>query len=226
MALSPSPCIIYWLKNQLSNMPKISLPRGETIEHTISESLRSVCKYKEVSIQQFSIDNTIHLLKDTGEIQVSRYVDAPIIILQPCGKQQWPDMYIVFGHRGIPIEFKTSRAEKITWNSGLPRIYGIYILNGHSELSTKHTTYCMGSDLISQDTKNVFVKYRNQLESVAKICNQELMINTTNVWNLYPRPMYGSNDKLLSSSDISNRESNVILYLERFDWGQAPQVAP
>jgi hypothetical protein len=226
MVTSPSPCIIHWLKNQLSNMPKISLPRGETIEHTISESLRSVCKYKEVSIQQFSVDNNIHLLKDTGEIQVSRYVDIPIIILQPCGKQQWPDMYIIFGHRGIPIEFKTSRSEKITWNSGLPRIYGIYILNGHSELSTKHTTYCMGSDLISQNTKTVFVSYRNKLESIAKMCNTELKTDPKNVWSLYPRPMHGSTDKLLSTTDITNRELNVIAYLERFDWESAQRVAP
>lgn len=219
MIPNPKDCLKYWFEHQLTNLPKICLPRGETVEHTISESLRSKCKFRNCPIGEILLENDIKLSVLTGEIDMEKYLDLPTIVVQPRGKQQWPDMYILYGYRGIAIEFKTSNQEKITWNSGLPRPLGIYILNGSSSTSDKHTTYCMGSDLISQRTKDLFINYRTKLQMISEKCNMEILeVEPSGYWSLYPRPMYDSNEKILSSKDIFSRELKVIKYLDEFDW--------
>jgi Holliday junction resolvase len=59
-----------------------------------------------------------------------------LIVDKPNGSQKWPDLLVVFDNVGLPIEIKSSREDKITWNSGLPRADSLYIYNCYGKSKT------------------------------------------------------------------------------------------
>ena len=71
-------------------------------------------------------------------------------IVQPFGSQDYPDFLIMDGEKIISIEAKYSQISqsKPMWNSGLPRLNGIYIF-GASGLAD--ITFFRGGDILTAD---------------------------------------------------------------------------
>jgi len=139
---------------KLENMPKVNIPRGEKIEDTITGVFMDTCSFKRISIKEFEKTGNEILINSLGEVSTKFSVDDPLLITQPRGMQRPPDNCMLYKNRGIPSETKTSKQQKITWNSSLPLKYGLYILNGTTlGKSDINTTYSMGCDLSAHVVK-------------------------------------------------------------------------
>jgi len=71
-----------------------------------------------------------------------------LIIDKPNGSQKWPDLLIVYDGIGLPLEVKSAKEDKITWNSGIPRSGGVYIFNCYGR---SKTTCFLGEHAINDE---------------------------------------------------------------------------
>ena len=69
---------------------------------------------------------------------------------QPFGSQQYPDFLIFLEQTILTIEvkFSTKKQTKPVWNSGLPRLLGIYIFASYG---LQDITFFLGADVITPD---------------------------------------------------------------------------
>ena len=156
---------------------------------------------------------------DFSKVQLDSGIqDDNLIIEQPLGSQNTPDILIIHNKVGLPIECKTSSNDKITWNSGYPRENYIYLFNKYNGINAG-TTYFLGQDSILPSVRNELLKQDQIHKQQAKDFNKTLKENYNTEWSLYPRPMFTSSTKYFNNSNIkNNREKNVEEYILKYIW--------
>ncbi|MDD1626880.1 MAG: hypothetical protein LUQ26_05305 [Methylococcaceae bacterium] len=136
-----------------------------------------------------------------------------MIVNQPNGSQQWPDLLVIYKGIGLPIEVKSAKPDKIVWNGGLPRQNGVYIFNCYGE---SKVTCFLGKHIIS-------LERRQNLLMLAKVAST---LNTSNGeegeedgWTYYVRNMYNSNRSYVFNSNIrAMLENDTLAYIENLTW--------
>lgn len=136
-----------------------------------------------------------------------------LIISQPNGSQNFPDVLIIADHVGIPIEFKSGKQDKIVWNSGLPRPDGVYVFHKYGG-KNQATTCLMGDEMIDHEDYVLLTAARRQMERVAAACNERLTRNGSH-FSLYPRPMHNSNMRYIGHPSRDERERRVMDHILR-----------
>ena len=130
-------------------------------------------------------------------------------VWQPCGSQSFPD-FIVSDANGIVhyIECKSSKDDKITWNSGFPKDKAIYI---HSSGKHNKQSLVMGEDLWNKDDTQLlfecFAKMK-KLEEEYKIKLKDSDLSP------YCREMYNDNGKIAGHPDREERIEKVFNFLK------------
>ena len=67
---------------------------------------------------------------DEGSIEnTTRF--KPNYIAQPFGTQSYPDILILGNETVLCLELKSSKTTRSVWNSGLPKVNGIYIFGSY-----------------------------------------------------------------------------------------------
>jgi hypothetical protein len=201
----------------LKTLQKLELMHGDSIDKTIMALLIKSISCTEISKHEWDSSASKDGLFDevTGDYISNIKFNTPKLINKPRGSQNTPDFMILYKHKGIAFESKSTKSQHIVWNSGIPKKNIIYIFNGHSTQSVA-TTYFMGKDIICDNEKKILLNSRKKMELAVSPCNVSL--KKLGLWNVYPRPMYGCSEKILTTPSREYREQSVILFLRNFDW--------
>jgi hypothetical protein len=147
--------------------------------------------------------------------------DQAVIVDKPNGSQKWPDCLLVYKKVGLPIEFKRSGNGAITWNSGLPRLNGIYIYNGQSRnkdgTTADGTTAFLGQAMLAPAELLILTQASGANSDTAKRFNV-LLADKKSEWTLYARPMFTCGNKPLISPERHAREQAVLGFVQSLDW--------
>jgi len=136
---------------------------------------------------------------------------APIVVAQPNGSQQWPDLAIIYGHNIAYIEFKTNKNDKIVWNSGLPRRDGLYLFNSGLK-ARKQTTAFLGHHVLPDSDRALLEQAAKAAAAAAASFNDRLK-NAGSSWNHYARAMFNCSAYYLRHPDVQCRENEAIAFL-------------
>ena len=133
---------------------------------------------------------------------------VPIIVHQPHGSQEPPDIIIRMMSGELRIECKCGRSESaLMWNSGIPDLDTHYLFN-----SSEGTTIVHGTDLIDQKTIDALMPLKKG--GLAKQLLQATLPALSNGWELqHVRPMFQQNvheRKWFSHPDRLARERNSL----------------
>lgn len=154
-----------------------------------------------------------------------------LVVRQPNGTQNWPDLLVVANGVGLPFEIKSSKSDKIVWNGGLPRPARLYIFNYYDQIGPS-TTFVMGDAIISQDEVDALKSFHDELDKLAKKFNKkmaeahqkkatDLGVDSTGLrpapWTYYPRAMYDQNEHFFDTKAITNeREEEARVFIKSF----------
>ena len=85
-------------------------------------------------------------------------------IIQPYGTQSYPDIIIFFNNKIISIEIKFTENKAINplWNSGIPRLNGIYIFGSYGFTDL---TFFLGKDIITLEELNKIEKFNKETDN-------------------------------------------------------------
>ena len=130
-----------------------------------------------------------------------------VFVSQPFGSQGYPD-FIVFEEDGTirAVEAKSSKGDKITWNSGYPREGGIYIL---SSGRYNKQTVSLGDDLWTTEERQKQLLIRKKCEELSKELNKELCMKENYDSDFYMRAMHNDGKKIYGNKDRELRENKV-----------------
>lgn len=183
---------------------------------------RTASKYepfkRAISNRTFEFDDNFPVTDSSGLL-------VPAVIDKPNGSQNWPDLVIAFQRRAMPIECKSSKNGKITWNSGLPQERGVYVFNsdpqkgrGKIESLARHTTFFLGADCIRNSDLDKLKEGEELNHKLAKQVNDYLRA-TGSGWTLYARPMFNDSAYyLVGKEEVEAREQRVIEFISSFSW--------
>lgn len=207
--------------------------RGDSVDNMIVNAVRRYCPYlfvvelaawKELRLQaQYRpIKDKVQEIARGGscdclDLVFTRYYDRPTLIRQPNNTQQWPDFLVVYKQRGIGIEVKSSKQDQIVWNSGLPRMNGIYIYNGGlaTQDNIPNTTYFLGQHVLTVMEQKLLSDAREASHKISHLYND--LLNTSR-WSLYARPMFNYAGRFLANEGRVQRETDVQNFIESFSW--------
>ena len=204
------------IDNMIVNTIKRYCPYIHVVDLPSWLTIQSQPLYRSVKDKAQEIARTE--ICDCLDLRFSGYFESPTLIRQPNNTQQWPDILIVYKHLGISIEVKSSKYDQIVWNSGLPRVNGIYIYNGGLIASGNvvNTTYFLGQHVLSLVEMNLLHKAREANHKVSDVYN-ELLSNSK--WSLYARPMFNYTGKFLMDEHREQREIDVHNFIGGLVWG-------
>ncbi len=208
--------------------------RGDSVDNMIVNAIKRYCPYisvielaawKEVC-QQIQYRPIKDKVQETAKVEecdcldlvFTKCYERPILIRQPNNTQQWPDFLIIYGHRGLGIEVKSSKHDRIVWNSGLPRINGIYIYNGGLAIQDdiSNTTYFLGQHVLTLKERKILNDARGANHKISRVYNDLL---SDSKWSLYARPMFNYTGRFLTDEHRTQRETAVQDFIRSFSWG-------
>lgn len=205
---------------QIQRIPHFSGAHGDSVDSTLFKKLNEHIKAKRISAEVWKDTKAYELLRPLCQRKIFQFpveVPEPLIVDKPNGSQNWPDALILFKSKGLPIEFKSSKGDKILWNSGLPQPEGIYIFNGASSGRDQQTTFFLGRALLTEDERRILIEASDQNHEHSKGYNDALA-KLDSKWSLYPRPMYNCGEKYLGHPDREKREQEVLDFIDGFVW--------
>lgn len=136
----------------------------------------------------------------------------PIVVAQPNGSQQWPDIVVIHGYNIAYIEHKTNRDDKIVWNGGLPRGNGLYLFNSGLKGVAKQTTLFLGRHALSdQDRKTLQQAADAASKAVAPF--NKILKGRGSVWSNYARAMFNDKGRYIRHPDLARREEEAVVFL-------------
>ncbi|BBM88519.1 hypothetical protein COTS27_00200 [Spirochaetota bacterium] len=156
----------------------ISQGKGEYFEERISAKLANIGYVKSI---KSDIDNGKDSYKKIKEIVLSEdhehilkntfTTKSQHFMVQPFGSQNYPDFLIFDNNRIITIETKfiASKQGKPVWNSGLPRLNGIYLF-----ASREDVTFFLGKNLLSRTEINELHKFFKGLKEYQSEFNNKM----------------------------------------------------
>lgn len=230
-------------------VPSFDSSSGDTVDVSLAGRIaRAIGAKTSLSPQQWKEDKWTGLRKhmlsvckrpkdDPGPVHIvfgpevlDEPFEKPVVVRQPCGSQNWPDMAILYRFRALPIEFKSQQGDKITWNSGLPRIDGIYVFNGRLPASAEgsgvaETTFFLGQHVLDDASKAYLLEASEHNHRLAVDYNERLA-QIKSGWSLYPRPMYNYSGKFLLAAERQTREDETLEFVRGFSWERPLQIRP
>lgn len=136
-----------------------------------------------------------------------------LLVRQPNGSQNWPDIAVINNLVGLPLEIKSSRTDKIVWNSGLPLPGRIYVFGCYA---TGQVTYFLGDDILTPQEEQLL----RQMDAASKnacVAGNAQLAGGGSTWTYYPRPMYNSTATFFGATRAA-REARVIQLLNNLVW--------
>lgn len=135
-----------------------------------------------------------------------------MIMSQPNGSQQYPDILVIRRGIGIPLEIKSGKDDKVVWNSGLPRNGGIYLFNRYR--GPGDTSFFLGDHVLDDEEDEVLREARRLMEEAVRKANETLASQgRKGRWSTYPRPMYNFSEKVLAHPQRDERENDVLMHV-------------
>lgn len=204
-------------KNELD-----STINGLDYEKYVANKFSSIPGYKLVSNKEWKSNykeyRTSYLKSDYDKVHnfqnltvASGNQDDKLIIVQPNGSQQCPDILFIRDKIGFFIEVKTISSNIYTtpaWNSGKPRHGGFYIFKNSA---AKKVTFFLGKDVMNEETHEVFRRYNEALKKVDK--DFEHFFLSIGTWSSGNRTIHHDKNQYFSPYEQSFRESNVKNFL-------------
>ena len=175
------------------------------LKHTSNTKRKHEKAFEKILVKNGYSKITKHNLikKDIKEM---KYKSLPkhkkSFISQPCGSQSFPDFLVIDANGDAHcVELKSSKDDKITWNSGMPKTGAIYIFS-----SGKHNaqTFVLGEDLWTEQEMEDQIAIRSLVDQITKISKKP----NTSV-SYYGRHMHNDGKKVYGHKDRTTRESNV-----------------
>lgn len=185
---------------------------GNIFDTTISNLFQDMKGFTFVSNQEWKKyysqyrDLTLKNIYDFTNISLPENIkDDLLIVDKPNGSQQSPDILIIHNKKCLCLEIKSSKEDKIVWNSGLPKENFIYIFGCYPK---GQTTFFLGQEIISNDEKE-------NLMALDKLLKQQSSYTKEDEWELYVRPMYNYKGKFFKDEKLRlKREQNVFKFLK------------
>jgi hypothetical protein len=129
-------------------------------------------------------------------------------VWQPCGSQSFPDFIVSDANGNVHyIECKSSKADKITWNSGYPKNKAIYI---HSSGKYNKQSIVVGEDLWDSDDAKLLFECFEKMKKIEK--QYKTKLKNSNL-SPYCREMYNDNGKIAGHPDRGQRIKRVFDFL-------------
>jgi len=125
--------------------------------------------------------------------------DRLIVIHEPYGSQAAPDFILVVYGFIIYIEFKSSKTNKIMWNSAYSQKDWIYL---YSNTDKNITMFFIGDNIIGPNEVKIIEDYILDYKSLSQKYNLKLnKINSK--WTTYPRLMFDNSGTIIESFEAS-----------------------
>lgn len=137
-----------------------------------------------------------------------------IFIIQPFGKQSFPDFIVLTRLQNkiifFYLEIKSSKTNKSVWNCSLPRpkSFCIYL---HRNTRTKENIFFRGDKIITEKRYNDLKKFSNN--PTIKQLIEDINSEDSN-WKYYQRNMYVQN---FSYKNIKTHKNSILEYLDLLD---------
>lgn len=141
-------------------------------------------------------------------------------LYHPFGTQNYPDFIICDKNILISIESKFTKKskKKPVWNSGLPRLNGLYIFGSYGK---QDITFFRGKDVISYEESEQFLQFFDQEKEHAALFNTQNMSNQEFGFAAYVRTAFEQQKKYNINAVIdffdnekrSSMEDAVLTYL-------------
>lgn len=141
--------------------------------------------YKRTLEENFDFTDLPKLIDNGQELNL-------MLVDKPNGSQKWPDLLIVFQGIGLPIEIKSSKADLILWNSGIPKEKSLYIYNCYGK---SKTTCFLGEHAITEDERNFLLNKSKKSQEM----NQK---HTDQRWSYYVRDMFNSSQSYFENDEL------------------------
>ncbi len=188
--------------NDVLGLPYITNGKRRKHEKEIQELLKTH-NFKQTTLDTFG------LTKKEAKVATEALTGIPMtFVAEPCGTQSFPD-FLVCDHDGecYYIECKSSKKDKITWNSGAPKDNAIYIF---SSGEYDKQTFSLGIDLWTSEDKEKCLEARLKMKD---ICDK--IFGKQDGVYVYPRPMNIDRNKIYGHPDRQKRVEKVFNYIER-----------
>lgn len=191
------------LRNILK-LPHISNAGRAGHEKAVEQELVK-CGFRKGTISEFGLTK-----KEIKICAVNKRIAPNTYVWQPCGSQSFPDFIVSDANGTIHyIECKSSKDDKITWNSGKPKENAIYV---HSSGKHNKQSIIMGSDLWTDEEIKVLKEWHDKSRALEKKYKNKLKELDSNR-SPYFRPMYNDNDKIAGNPDRGERIKRVFDFL-------------
>ena len=185
--------------NEILNLPHFSNAKGE--HETKIQDLLISGGFSSSTIEEQGLRK-----KDIRKCLVDNNIQPNVFIAQPCGSQSFPD-FIVSDENGVVryIECKSSKDDKIVWNSGRPKSDAIYIVS-----SGKHNkqTLVLGSDLWDDTEYQLVLEAFEKMKEIQKKY-YALLKNMGSKLRPYCREMFNDGYKIYGHKDRELRVQKV-----------------
>lgn len=197
---------------QIPYMPK---GNGHSFDATARAKIVQDCGLAVVDAAEFKSSDAWSHFREKVKDCVFSFEEAsprPSAIYQPFGSQNWPDLLIIAGKSGSPVEFKTGQDDKIVWNSGKPKEHGIYILNsggGKGPKARGGTTFFLGRHSLTAAETAIMDEFAEFMRDAKGGFDARLKALGSG-WSCYPRPMFNDSGRYLTHSDRRQRERETM----------------
>jgi len=149
-------------------------------------------------------------------------------LYQPFGSQEYPDFIVITNKENIlPIEIKSSKANKPVWNSNLPKENGLYIFSSYKQ---KDLTFWRGGDILPQNERKALITFftdiikpsEKQYKSYLKEEYLKGKYSFDRGFNVYTRIAYDQNQGINKNAKLNyfeapnrkEKENKVLMFLD------------
>jgi len=190
------------LLRNIIKLPHISNAGANAHEAAIEKELISL-GFNKASKEELGLS-----AKEIKTCTVDKKITPNTYVWQPCGSQSFPDFIISDINGNVHyIECKSSKEDKITWNSGFPKDKAIYI---HSSGKHNKQSIVMGKDLWDKDDAKILFEGFAQMKKIEKMLKTKLKNSNLSA---YCREMYNDNGKIAGHPDRGQRIKRVFDFL-------------
>ena len=192
----------------------------ERIENLFSEYFTKITKedYK---------DTLKNIKKDILEKTNLQFIENTTtkrnhFVMEPFGSQSYPDI-IIFSKKLVSIEIKFTEHHKPSpfWNSGIPRLNGVYIFGSYD---LRDLTFFLGQDTIDLDELKLINDCNEKTDKIIEDFNKNKLKNQKYGFHIYNRKAYQQGLKynkeaitnFFDNKDREKLENKVLNFLSNF----------
>lgn len=185
--------------SKVLDLPHISNAKGA--HESAVESILEQAGLDLATIEQLGISK-----KAIRTASVSQTVKPNIFVPQPCGSQSFPD-FIVSDSSGkiFYIECKSSKDDKIVWNSGFPKKEAIYIVSSGKQ---NIQSVVLGEDIWDEEEERLAFEAFSEMKKIQEQYYAKLKSIGSKL-RPYCREMYNDSNKIAGHEDREQRIQRV-----------------